>query len=107
MPRYLYIFTYQTPEQRAAAGSMPDSAEESSRALFIRADSPEQARAWGAEIAEAFHRTLFADHDVSWKSLHYSHWVETEPEKEYPKDVLVTLPEVDCGAYPDLGKLRG
>ncbi len=105
MARYLYIFTYQTPAQRAAADSTPDSAEESSRALFISADSPEQAQAWGAEIAEAFLRRLFSDPQLSWKSLSYPNWVETESEKDYPRDILATLPEVNCGVFPDLDKL--
>ncbi len=106
MPRYLYIFTFQSPEQRAAAASNPATAEESSRGLFIRAEAEDQALAWGTEIAEAFVKTLFSDPAVSWKSLHYDHWLETRPEKEYPKDILAALPEVDCGQFPDFDRLR-
>ena len=106
MPRYLYIFTYQTPDQWAAAGATPGTPDESSRALFIKADNPEQALTWGSEIAEAFVKCLFTDSTISWQRLNYDHWLEAQPEQEYPKDILAALPEVNYGQLPDLGSLK-
>ena len=98
--KYLYIFGYQTPQQVAQAEN-DNEAEEASEAVFIEAESAEQALAWGREISEEFVRRLFGDQAVDWKSKNFAHWVEVEPQSEYPKDILAALPVVPCGQHPD------
>ena len=98
MNKYLYVFCYRTPRQ--AAQREPDIAEESSEAVFIQAASPEDALAWGREIAEAFVAKLFPGGSPSWGKSNFSHWVESEPEKEYPAAILAGLPIVSIGNYP-------
>lgn len=100
MAKYLYIFAYQTPEQRHAVAAH-GPAEESSAAVFIEADSAEEALAWGREISEAFLRHLLHDPVVSWKGLNFAHWVENDPRQEYPADILARLPVVPRGSFPD------
>jgi hypothetical protein len=104
--RYLYIFGYQTPEQQARTG-IGEDAEEASEATFIEAESAEQALAWGREISEEFVRRLFGTQVVDWKSNNFVHWVEAEPQTEYPEDILQSLPVVACGQHPDFKSLRG
>jgi len=98
--KYLYIFGYQTPEQLAGAAK-DEHAEEASEALFIEAQSAERALAWGREISEEYVHRLFEGQAVDWKSMHFAHWVENEPQTEYPIDILASLPVVSDGQYPD------
>lgn len=100
MAKFLYIFAYPSPEQvRIAASGQPT--EESSEALFITANSAEEAQAWGREVSEAFLNILFPDKGLSWKSMGFDNWVEADPKSEYPEDALAILPVVSCGSYPD------
>jgi hypothetical protein len=102
MPRYLYIFSYYTPEQRAQGSTVgQEFADESCEAVFIDADSAEQALGWGRQISEEFVHRLFADPGVSWATQNFAHWVEADPEREYPLDVLSRIKTVRCGDHPD------
>ena len=105
MPRFLYMFSYQTPEQMLAAPTA-DSPEESSQALFIEAASADQALGWGREISEAYLQYLFPDEKVSWKARGFDHWIETDPRQEYPADLLATLQVVAHGSFPDFDRLK-
>ena len=98
--KYLYIFGYRTPEQMALA-STDENAEESSEAVFIHAQSQDQALAWGREISDKYIRQLFGDGLVDWKSMNFAHWVESEPQREYPAAILEKLPVVAYGSFPD------
>jgi hypothetical protein len=104
--KYLYIFGYQTPEQLARAAE-DEHTEEASEAVFIEAESAEQALAWGRQISEEYVRSLFGDLVIDWKSKNFAHWVEEDPQNEYPKDILENIPVVSYGQHPDfkiLGK---
>src|SRR5262249_367682 len=98
-------FGYQTPQQQARA-SLDEGVEEASEATFIEAESAEQALAWGREISEEFVRRLFGSRVVDWKSNNFVHWVEAEPQSEYPEDILQSLPVVAYGQHPDFKSLR-
>jgi hypothetical protein len=101
MPKYLYIFSYQTPEQMETARKQGYT-DEASEAVFIEAESPERALDWGREISEEFVRRRFGSQGVSWKSSNFAHWVETQPQQEYPAAILACLPVVACGSFPEL-----
>jgi hypothetical protein len=102
--KYLYIFSYKTPEQSHAVPA--ETVEESCEACFIEADCPENALAWGREVSEAYVRKLFKDESISWKTAGYAHWVESEPQNEYPHDLLAGLPVVSCGDHPRFASLQ-
>lgn len=104
MNKYLFVFCYRTPRQAPECG--PEVPEESSEAVFIQAASPEEALAWGREIAEAFVANLFPDGSPSWGKSDFSHWVESEPEKEYPAAILANLPVVSVGNHPVFASQR-
>jgi len=97
---YLYIFCFQTPAQRNASLS-PGEIEESSQGIFIEAESPEQALAWGREISETYVQRLYSPEPISWKTQGFAHWVESAPKKDYPESILQRLPVVAYGSYPD------
>lgn len=103
--KYLYIFSYQTPEQMTSMAHDGDP-EESSAAVFIEAESPDQALTWGREISYKYVRQLFGDRLVDWKASNFAHWVECEPHKEYPAAILEKLPVVASGDYPDFESLK-
>ncbi len=105
MARYLYVFAYQTPAQVEAA-ARGGFAEEASEAVFIEADSAEQAMEWGQQISEEFIKSLFPQGEMSWKSQNFAHWIEAEPQAEYPADLLRRLPVVPCGVQPAFSNLR-
>ena len=98
--RYLYIFGYRTPEQMASA-STNENADESSQAVFIEADSGDQALEWGREISDKYVRQLFGAQPMDWKAMNFVHWVESEPQLEYPAVILEKLPVVSYGNFPD------
>jgi hypothetical protein len=103
--KYLYVFGYRTPEQMALA-STNENAEESSQALFIIAESGAQALEWGREISDQYVRQLFGDRPIDWKSMNFAHWVESEPQMEYPAAILEKLPVVNYGNYPDFKRFN-
>ncbi|HWX21955.1 MAG TPA: hypothetical protein VN578_18800, partial [Candidatus Binatia bacterium] len=104
MPRFLYIFGYQTPEQMNSSASS-EAPEEASMAVFIEAQSADEALGWGRELSEEYGRRLFPGRALSWKSLNFAHWIEANPQQEYPADLLASLPVVPCGSYPDFDRL--
>jgi len=89
-----------------AQASGDENVEESSEAIFIEAESADQALAWGREISERFVRELFGDKPVDWKSMNFTHWVESEPQTEYPAAILEKVQVVACGKYPDFKLFR-
>jgi hypothetical protein len=105
MAKFLYVFAYQTPAQVKAAAA-GEYAEEASEAVFIEAESAEQALDWGKQISEDFLKRLFPQGDISWKDLNFAHWIEAEPQDEYPADLLERLPVVACGVRPQFNNLR-
>jgi hypothetical protein len=105
MPRYLFVFCYQTPEQLARK-SVDGFADENSAALFVEADSAELALEWGKEVAEKFMAFLSSGRSEGWKAMGYEGWLEADPDLEYPETILATLPTVAVSSYPDFSILR-
>ena len=105
MTKYLYVFSYQTPEQQVLSAE-PGVPDESCQAVFIEADSKEEALAWGRQISEEFVRGLFGSQSVSWSEQNFPHGIESEPHLEYPQHVLEGLPAVRCGVHPDFQAIK-
>jgi len=105
MPQYLYRFGYETPEQAAsnAANGLDD---EDSEAVFIDAESSQQALEWGREISEHFIRQLYENSEISWLRRNFAHWIEEHPETKFTADVLGSLLRVRYGQHPDFFQLR-
>lgn len=99
MARYLYIFTYQTPQQASVTADSPD---ESCEAVFIEAPSSEEALAWGRQISDRFLKRIFASSSVTAPARTILDWIELNPENEYPQEVLGRVKAVSIGEFPDL-----
>lgn len=100
MPRFLYVFGYETPAQlRNNAAHRWD--DEDSQALFIEAESEDEALRWGREVSERFMSQLHGDAGVSWTAIGYAHWIETDPAtRDWKPEDLAKLPTVRRGEYP-------
>jgi hypothetical protein len=105
MPEFLYIFGYRTPEQQERFTRFGHD-DEDSAAVFIEADSANDALAWGREISEEFIRHLFADPTVSWQHMRYAHWIDAHPEEAYSAEALATILHVRHGQHPALRELN-
>ena len=104
MPRYLYRFGFSSPEQWAA-NEKHGWDDEDSEALFVVAESSEEALAWGQEVSEEFQRRMFRDAGwkeplPSWKDARFACWIEEEPERQFPVEILERLPAVRVGEMP-------
>jgi hypothetical protein len=106
MPRFLYVFGYETPAQlRANAANGWD--DEDSEALFIEAESEDEALKWGREVSERFMRQLHGDSSVSWTALGYAHWIEADPAgRGWRAEDVARLPVVRSGEFPAWDKSR-
>ncbi|WP_224244265.1 hypothetical protein [Hyalangium gracile] len=105
MGHYLFRFGYCTPAQWHA-NETHDWDDESSSAIFVKADSAEAALSWGEAIAERFMQTLFSTagqttDSPSWKASNFAHWIEDSPEKSFSPEQLVSIPAVKVGEFPD------
>ena len=104
MAKYLYLFAYESSEQAGVRGC-GEFAEESSAGVFIDAKSREEALEWGQEVSEKFVSWLYGESAMDWESMGFAHWVEENPEVEYPPEVLAKLPTVAAGSFPDFKRL--
>ena len=106
---HLYVFGFETPDQTRLNG--PNGwDDEDSLGVFIEAASPDQALAWGRSISEEFLKVLHGDRSVSWAQQNYAHWIESNPASRFEPGVLLKIPTVRVGEYPDwssLGVRRG
>jgi hypothetical protein len=105
MPRYLYIFGYNTPGQIEALDKHGWDGEDS-EAVFIEAESEQAALTWGQQISQQFVHRLYGDRGLSWKPGDYAHWIESEPSSQFTPDALRRLPVVPVGEHPVVDRGR-
>jgi hypothetical protein len=98
MREYLFIFGFESPDERAA-NEANGTDFESSAAVRILAEDEQQALAWGQEIADQFVRGLFLPQEVSWKNERFSGWIEGTPD-EGLQHVWEDIPLVKVGEHP-------
>lgn len=80
-PVYLFIFGYTWPEELKWVSAHPNAdLGEASEAVFVRAQSREDAEAIGEEVAERFVRRLYGARAYSWRELQFASWIEDDPE---------------------------
>ena len=109
MNKYLYIFGYETPAQREnnAAYEWDD---EDSAALFIMAETAQQALKWGRTVSKRYVSVLFNgfnSHAESWDENRFASWVDHDYTANFSSDQLKAVPTVKYGEYPDIaGMLR-
>ena len=91
LPVFLCTFGYESPAEREQ-NERHGTDFESSKAIWIDAESEADALNWGREIAEQFYHLLCGR---SWRKDNYACW--TEPWR--PLDHV--LPIVGVGELPD------
>lgn len=96
VPKYLYSFGYQTPNQHRLSRSLWFE-DEDSAGIFIEADDPESALAWGEEVSERFIKILFGDDRISWRGMDFYRGI-TEGAEWAREAVFVRV-----GEYPQYG----
>ena len=104
MPRFLFVFCYETPDE-LATNPMYGWEEEESKALFIEARDEEEALRWGREVARAFVWALFqregGPQDFEWKPKCYRHWIDFDLPSQCRPEELALIPSVRVGELLD------
>jgi hypothetical protein len=97
---FLYGFGFETPAQHLR-NLQHGWDDEDSAAVLIEAESANEAREWGRQIAEAFLKWLHEDAGVSWAAGRYADWVDENADAER-RNGLAT---VATGVMPDLSTI--
>jgi hypothetical protein len=102
MPEYLYVFGYETPNQRRNNAEHGWD-EEDCGVVFIVADSEQEALEWGDRVAEAFVRVLYDDPNETWNRSLYAAGIECP--SNFTKEQLQDIPHVNYGEFPNLQEM--
>ena len=97
MTRYLFVFGYEAPVERATNGR--DGTDfESSNAVWVRADSEDEALQKGRDYAQRFVRQQFQHAGIEdfpgWLDGDFAHWIERKPLDRFSGMALETLDEI-------------
>ena len=105
MSLYLIGFAFHEPEPFAdwSRGLIEDY--ESSTGLFVEADSPAEAIAWGEEVAQALLRQVNQDDSLVWNEFAYPCWVEESPTTSCWSRCLDFFLRVRVGEMPNLEQM--
>jgi hypothetical protein len=104
MPEYLVGICYHEPEPFALwqRGVIEDY--ESSTGLWVAAESPDEAVAWGKRVGEALHRMVNGDPSADW-GVDYSCWLEESPATSCWAHCLDFFQRVRVGEMPRLDQM--
>ena len=104
MREYLIGICYHEPEPFAQweRGEIEDF--ESSTALWVIAETPDEALAWGSRVGEALHRHVNHNPTADW-STSYSCWLEKSPEAGGWAHCLDFFQRVRVGDMPELEQM--
>lgn len=103
MERYLYVFGFESPEEREC-NRAEGTDYESSRAVFIVAQSRGAAFTWGQRFARAFAHGLFDGESESWAPENFANWIEDSPDPTWD---LSEVPEITSGQENGLQACSG
>ena len=99
MNKYLDTCGYETPQQ-LARNRENGWDDEDSRAVFVVANTEDEALSWGREVSVAFVVELFQSSSMRWKSMNYAHGIESEPAAWASSDESQSIPVVVVGQWP-------
>ena len=105
MAEYLVGILYHEPEPFAQCNDGLVEDYESSTGLFIEADSPEAAVAWGEQVGEALLRHVNREATLDWRALGYRCWLEESPRESGWGHCLNFFQHVRVGQMPDLERM--
>ena len=104
MNKYLYIFGYETPTQRENNVTY-EWDDEDSAALFIMAETAQQALEWGRAVSKRYVGVLFNGRAESWDENRFAAWVDHDYTANFSPDQLKAVPTVKYGEYPDIAEM--
>lgn len=107
MPRFLYMFGYEGPEE-AEVNAATGSDYEVCRAVFIQAEDAAAAVAWGQQVSQRYVSWLFEREGrprYEWIEANFANWLEREGTNSW--DVFKDAPRIDVGEYPAFDHLEG
>jgi hypothetical protein len=100
MKRFLFVFGYQSPVE-CATNVTQGTDFESSNAIWVWADSEEDALQKGRDYANQFVRRLYQEDQQAgktdlpnWVEDGFAHWISRNPIKEFSGVALDTLDEI-------------
>lgn len=97
MTRFLFVFGYESPVERTT-NSRAGTDFESSSAVWVRADSEDEALQKGRDYAERFVRQQFQHAEVGdflgWTERNFAHWIESKPLDRFSGTAWKTLDEI-------------
>lgn len=102
MKKHLFIFFYETPDQRISnlANGLN---EEECMGVFIEADSECAALEWGRRVARGFVTALYEEAGSSpayaWNETDYANWIETNLTARTAPHKLSRLPTLRLGQF--------
>jgi hypothetical protein len=102
--KFLYVFGYCTPSQ-AANNEKHAWDDESSAALFVAAETQEEALQWGRHVSNEYvahlYRAAGLPEAISWVDSGFASWIQQLPSEDFPDEYLARVPVVQAGKMPD------
>lgn len=103
MKRFAFGFGFETPQQRTS-NRLHGWDDEDSAIIIIRAETADDARAWGREIAHESVRRLFeqasAEELPNWKDEQFAESIEEAAPDDVGVEVAVgEMPPIDWPAH--------
>lgn len=105
MPEYLVGIMFHEPGPMALRNRGVIEDYESTAGIFVQAESPEDAVAWGEQIGEALLRDVNCDPTLDWRLLGYYCWVEESPSTSRWRHCLEFFQHVRRGEMPDFNRM--
>lgn len=101
MKRFLFVFGFESPVE-FQCNLEADTDFESSEAVWVVAETPEEAFEGGRIYAEERVAALFErcgePKFPGWSEAGYEHWILDNPAEEFPPHIVETFPEIRANA---------
>ncbi len=102
MKKYLFIFFYETPDQRVD-NLVNGFDEEECMGVFIEAETENAALEWGRQVARGYVAALYEAEGSSpgyaWNEADYANWIETNLAERTSPEKLSRLPTLRLGQF--------
>lgn len=102
MKKHLFIFFYETPDQRVD-NLVNGFDEEECMGVFIEAETENAALEWGRQVARGHVAALYEAEGCSpgyaWNEKDYANWIETNLAERTSPQKLSRLPTLRLGQF--------
>jgi hypothetical protein len=100
MEKYLVGISYHEADYYESSEKEIYEDYESSTGIFITANSPEEAIAWGEIVGDALFKIKNPNETKSWESFGHYCWIEEDWEESSWEHCFDFLQSVDQGTHP-------